>query len=208
MKAVSAAEPSVCPQLMSRGTFRKRNHFVAANSRRPLVDPVERCEHRQIDHLLPLRLGSHATPSPGSERWDTAMPRSRPRAFPEPTMGTARWWRSRPCPRRSRPRRAAAEDETPVPDRERVAIHRAHRRAGLAIALGVVQPAVARASERLREHRSELDAVDVLARLLVDRAVRLHRAAEVDAAAVEDREARHARRRSSARCCGQRSCAD
>ena len=28
MKAVSAADPSVCIQLMSRGTFRKRNHFV------------------------------------------------------------------------------------------------------------------------------------------------------------------------------------
>ena len=28
MKAVSAAEPSVCTQLTSRGTLRKRNHFV------------------------------------------------------------------------------------------------------------------------------------------------------------------------------------
>src|ERR1044071_1183918 len=28
MKAVSAAEPSVCIQLTSRGTLRKRNHFV------------------------------------------------------------------------------------------------------------------------------------------------------------------------------------
>ena len=28
MNAVSAAEPSVCIQLTSRGTFRKRNHFV------------------------------------------------------------------------------------------------------------------------------------------------------------------------------------
>ena len=28
MNAVSVAEPSVCAQLMSRGTLRKRNHFV------------------------------------------------------------------------------------------------------------------------------------------------------------------------------------
>ena len=28
MKAVSDAAPSVCAQLMSLGTFRKRNHFV------------------------------------------------------------------------------------------------------------------------------------------------------------------------------------
>jgi hypothetical protein len=32
MNAVSAAEPSVCAQLMSRGTFRKRNHFVYPTS--------------------------------------------------------------------------------------------------------------------------------------------------------------------------------
>jgi hypothetical protein len=52
---------------------------------------------------------------------------------------------------------------------------------------------VARAAERLREHRPELNAVHVLPRLLVDRTVRLDGAPEMDAAAVEDREARLAR---------------
>ena len=28
MNAISEAKPSVCDQLMSRGTFRNRNHFV------------------------------------------------------------------------------------------------------------------------------------------------------------------------------------
>ena len=33
MNAVSVAEPSVCDQLMSRGTLRKRNHFVPVTAR-------------------------------------------------------------------------------------------------------------------------------------------------------------------------------
>ena len=49
-----------------------------------------------------------------------------------------------------------------------------------------------RAAEARGEHRPQLDVADVLRRLLVDRAVRLHRAAEVNAAAVERREARRA----------------
>ena len=51
---------------------------------------------------------------------------------------------------------------------------------------------MARAAKARREDGAELDAVDLLHRLLVDRAVRLHGAAEVDAAAEERREARHA----------------
>ena len=84
------------------------------------------------------------------------------------------------------------EDQPVVADRERVAIHRAHRRAGRAVPLRVVLAAVARAAERLREHRAQLDVADLRHPLLVDRPVRLHRASEVDAAAVEDREARQA----------------
>ena len=77
-----------------------------------------------------------------------------------------------------------------VADRVLLAVERAHGRAGAAVALGVVQPAVTRASEGLREHGPELDALDLLRRLFVDRPVRLHGTAEMDAAAVEDREAR------------------
>src|SRR5580765_5827993 len=86
----------------------------------------------------------------------------------------------------------AAEDEVPVLDRELVPVERADGRAGAAVALGVVEAAVARAPEARREHGPELDAVDLLPRLLVDRPVRLHRAAEVDAAAEDCGEARHA----------------
>src|SRR6476659_9449976 len=82
-----------------------------------------------------------------------------------------------------------AEDQVAVDDRELEAVERADGRPGLPVALRVVETAVARAAEARREHRSELHAVDFLLRLLVDRAVRLDGTPEVDAAAVDRREA-------------------
>src|SRR4029079_2588520 len=71
----------------------------------------------------------------------------------------------------------AAEDEVAVLDRELVPVERADGRARATVALGVVEATVARAPEARSEHGPELDAVDLLPRLLVDRPVRLHRAA-------------------------------
>ena len=88
-------------------------------------------------------------------------------------------------------RERRAEEEVAVANRERVAVERAHRRAGGAVALGVVLAAVARAAEagerdgRDQRHVLVGDGVRV-----VERAVRLHRAAEMRAVVRDDREAR------------------
>ncbi len=73
------------------------------------------------------------------------------------------------------------------------AVERADGRAGDAIALGVVLASVARAAEAGRLCRRQNDG-SLERRLLIveDGPVRLHRAAQVDAAGVEDGEARHA----------------
>ena len=90
------------------------------------------------------------------------------------------------------------QDEVAVANQEAVAVERANGRAGHAVALGVVLAAVARAAEARRGlRRRQLDrraAFDLHQLLLVleRQAVDLHRAAEVDAAVREDREARHA----------------
>ena len=76
-----------------------------------------------------------------------------------------------------------------VLDRVLEPVHRPHGRACRPIALGVVLTAVTGTAEGLGEHRSQLDVSELLLRLLVDRPVRLYGAAEMDAAAVEDREA-------------------
>ena len=62
-----------------------------------------------------------------------------------------------PVPRDAADGEELVEHEVPVLDRERVAVERAHGRAGRAVALGVVEAAVARAPERLREHGAQLD---------------------------------------------------
>ena len=86
-----------------------------------------------------------------------------------------------------------ADEEVALADRELGAVERADGRAGGAVALGVVLAAVARAAEAGRLGRRQLDVVAERLLLVVeDGAVRLHRAAEVRAARVEDREARHA----------------
>ena len=90
----------------------------------------------------------------------------------------------------------AAEDQPAVLDRVSVAVERADGRAGGAVALGVVLPAVAGAAEAGRLSGRQLEQLDPglvgdeASRLVVDRAVRLDRAAEVGAAVRENGEAR------------------
>src|SRR3954451_4558064 len=96
-------------------------------------------------------------------------------------------------------RKRAEEDYAAVVYLERVAVERAHGRAGDAVALRVVLASVAGAAVAGRGDRLELGGAGqrVLLEgrgagvLLADRAVRLYRAAEVGAAVRDDREARH-----------------
>ena len=90
-----------------------------------------------------------------------------------------------------------AEDRRPSLIDELVAVERAHRRAGDAVALRVVLAAVARAAEAGRgsvgdQRDVAVVGLDLLLVVLEERAVGLHRAAEVRAAVGDDREARHA----------------
>src|SRR5712691_3845021 len=88
------------------------------------------------------------------------------------------------------------EDEVAVPDLVVVPVERANRRAGNAIALGVVLPAVAGAAVTARGNgRDQRDpltalALDVLLLVVLHRSVRLDGTAEVRAAIRDDREAR------------------
>src|SRR5205823_10085975 len=90
----------------------------------------------------------------------------------------------------------AAQDQAAVLDRVVVTVERADGRPGRAVALGVVLAAVARAAEPCRLRGGLLQ--DLVAGLVgdglrlagLDRAVRLHRAAEMRASVREDREAR------------------
>ncbi len=84
-----------------------------------------------------------------------------------------------------------ADEEMTVPDRERIPVERAHGRAGDPVALRVVLAAVARATEAGdRDRRDQRHVLEVLRVLVVERAVRLHRTAEVGAMVRDDREAR------------------
>ena len=130
MKAVSAAEPSVWAQLMSRGTFRKRNHFVPRTAAVRSSTQSSGARTASVDELVcRLDFAAIATPSPGSGRSDRATPRPvdvrarhRPRVPRDRRVGA----RPRDVPHRVQ----LAEDKATVPDRERVPIHRAHRWAG------------------------------------------------------------------------------
>src|SRR5574340_142562 len=198
MNAVRVAEPSVCAQLMSRGTLRKRNHFVPrtaavrsstqSSGTRTAVSTSERLGFVLAATVL---LPCHRTVAGHLARDDRVEPgldpvHVRPRRRPRVALDG----RLRAGAVDVGDREDLAEDQAVALDREGEAVERAHRRAGAAVPLGVVEAAVARAPERLCEHGCELDAPDLLRVLLVDRPIRLDRAAEVDAAAVEDGEAR------------------
>src|SRR6185436_4695054 len=81
------------------------------------------------------------------------------------------------------------EHEVAVDDRERVTVERPNRRAGDAVAFRVVRTAVARTAKSGGKNALQ-GYILVLDDLVVHRAVRLHRAAEMDTPAVDDREAR------------------
>src|SRR6266511_4745368 len=141
---------------------------------------------------------SHSGGAPSAGRLDRVEPRlgavdvrarARELVLADPGVG--------PRPVDVRDRVRLAEEKAPVLDPELVAVERTHGRPGRAIALRVVLTAVAGAPEADRargRNPVDLDAVaplDLL--LLVERqSVHLHRAAEVDAAVRDDREARRA----------------
>src|SRR5215211_8003432 len=74
-----------------------------------------------------------------------------------------------------------AEVEVAVANRVRVAVERAHGRPRRAVALVVVLTAVTRAAEAGGDGRQKRHVPDLLLLVLLERAVRLHRAAEVSA---------------------------
>src|SRR4029079_3004775 len=148
MNAVNEAAPSVCAQLMSCGTFRKRNHFVYPT--RPERASVQSSGMSTASARECLREVFVATT--GSPR------RSRSRNRIEPPLDTVDVHagvrfvvlhdpRARAHALNGSDAEQAAEDEVPVLDRELVPVERADGRAGAAVALGVVEAAVARAPE-------------------------------------------------------------
>src|SRR5262249_53863488 len=81
------------------------------------------------------------------------------------------------------------DDEAAVPDRERVAVESAHRRPGDAVPLRVVLASVAGAAESGGVDGEPPGAAEVAHLLVLDGAVGLDGAAEVDTVVREDREA-------------------
>ena len=210
-KAVSVAEPSVCAQPVSPRHLAEEE-VLDRRRRAPSAPRASRAGRGRRLRSACARFGicrPFTRGSPGSAR---ARTRARRRAGPGSC--SAYFLISRVLARALDLVDAvgAAEDRWPSMIEYVVAVERAHRRAGGAVALGVVLAAVARAAEAGRLRRRELSrtsfpclSLTVLLVFVVDRAVRLHGAAEVRAAVREDREARQLAERS--RCCGCRRCA-
>ena len=198
--AVSVAEPSVCIQFVSPGTLRKRKYLTAADEAGPLLEPVEREVDRLLHPLLAHVGAWGCLRSPSVVRRVEGI---------EPLLGAVDVLaradelvlvdlRLRAAAVDVRDGVRAQQHEPAVLDLEVVAVERAHRRAGGAVALRVVLAAVARAAEAGRNGRAQRDrAVLRLLGLVLHaedraaRAVRLHRAAEMRAPVGDDREARH-----------------
>src|ERR1044072_1613945 len=157
MNAVNEAAPSVCAQLMSCGTFRKRNHF--ASPTRPERSSVQSSGMSTASARECLREVFVAIA--GSAR------RSRSRDGIEPALDAVDVHarvrlvvlhdpRARTHALNGSDAEQAAEDEVPGLDRDRGPVERAAGRARAAVALGVVEAPVAGAAEARREHGPEL----------------------------------------------------
>ncbi len=123
---------------------------------------------------------------------DRARTRARPRARRGTRASTCGSAPCAPAPSTWETEIRLADEQAAVADRERVAVERAHRRAGDAVALGVVLAAVARAAEARDRAPSGSASRRRTASCSSSSsgAVRLHRAAEVRAVVRDDREAR------------------
>src|SRR6188508_149685 len=193
MNAVNEAAPSVCAQLMSCGTFRKRNHFVyPTRPERSSVQSSGMSAASAREGLREVFVAISGSPRRSRSRNGIEPPLDAVDVDARVRLVVLHDLRARTHALNGSDAEQAAEHEVPVLDRELVPVERADGWAGGAVALGVVEAAVARAAEARSEDRPELDAVDLLLRLLVDRAVGLHGAPEMCAAAEDRGEARHA----------------
>ena len=146
MNAVSAAEPSVWPQLMSPGTLRKRKYLIPPTDECPraLLEPVERVQ-QQLEELVVCGLASS---SPSAGRLDRVEPGLDPvNVLTGAGERILVDLRVRSGPVDLGDREGLAEEQAAVVDPELVAVERADRRPRGAVALGVVLAAVARAAE-------------------------------------------------------------
>src|SRR4051794_9962666 len=192
MNAVSVAEPRVWNQLVSPGTLRKRKYLIPPTS--PERSSIQSTGYRIVCWICSLRVSRRVAMvflrsvgrldgiEPGLETVHVLA-----REGERPLVDHGR--RADAVDVRDRER--LADEEVAVADREGVAVERAYRRTGDPVPLGVVLAAVARTAEAGDRHgRDQGHIAERLRVLLVQRTVRLHRAAEVRTVVRDDREAR------------------
>src|ERR1044072_1892066 len=148
MNAVNEAAPSVCAQLMSCGTFRKRNHF--ASPTRPERSSVQSsgmstASARECLREVFVAIAGSARRSRSRDGIEPALDavdvhaRVRLVVLPDP--------RARTHALNGSAAEQPAEDEVPVLDRELVPVERADGRARATVSLRVGQATVARAAQ-------------------------------------------------------------